>query len=360
VIGRTLIAILGVLLVLWTGSSALRTVVLPRVNRSTLDRVVFRTLRVVFRALSRLRNTFEWRDHVMAMYSPIGLMSLVVMWLTLVATGYTLVFWAVEQRGWAEAIHTSGSSLLTLGFAPVEGTGLRLVAFLEAAMGIGLLALLITYLPALYGAFSRRETLVGTLEARAGNPPSAVEMIERFHKIGWLHRLSDVWADWEVWFADVEESHSSYPALVFYRSPQPDRHWVTAAGTVLDAAALALSSVDVDRQAQAALMIRSGYIALSRIADFFGVEYQRDPASAEVSVTRPEWEAALDRLQAAGVPLISDRDRAWHEFSTWRANYDTPLLALAEITTAPYAPWTSDRSAPGYRRVRVRSWGRRK
>jgi hypothetical protein len=233
------------------------------------------------------------------------------------------------------------------------------MAFVEAALGLALLALLITYLPTLYGAFSRRESLVALLEVRAGTPPSALGMLERYHRIGWTDRLSDLWTDWERWFAEVEESHTSYPVLTFFRSPQWDRHWVTAAGTVLDAASLSMAVLDVERQPQAALAVRAGFISLRRIADSFGIEYDPDPAPDDpISITRGEFEDAFERLAGLGVGLVTDRDAAWRAFAGWRVNYDTVLLDLAELTMAPYAPWTSDRSTPRHRRPRVRRWGR--
>jgi hypothetical protein len=295
----------------------------------------------------------------MAYYAPVGLLVLVAAWLALVTAAFTLMFWAVQQETLARAVYVSGSSLLTLGFSPVAGWAAHFLAFVEAALGLGLLALLITYLPTLYGAFSRREALVALLEVRAGSPPSAVEMLLRFQRIGWTHRLTDVWTDWERWFAEVEESHTSYPALLFFRSPQPDRHWATAAGTVLDAAALTMSCLDVERQPQAALALRAGYVSLRRIADFFGIEYDADPAPDDpISISRAEFDAAVDGLAASGLPLVADRDRAWRDFAGWRVNYDAVLLDLAELTMAPYAPWTSDRSAPHRRRPTVRRWGK--
>lgn len=358
---RVVVAIVGSVLVIGTVISAVRTVVLPRAATSLLQRGVFRSVRAVFRAVASFSSTFAWRDAVMAMFAPTGLLTLVGTWLVLITAGFMGIFWAVEQQGWADAFHESGSSLLTLGFAPVEGAGLQAVAFVEATLGLGFVALLITYLPSMYTAFSRRETLVAMLEVRAGSPPSAEQMLLRFHRIGWTERLTDVWSDWEVWFAEVEESHTTYPALTFYRSPQPERHWITAAGTVLDAAALTLSTVDVPWQPQAALQIRGGFIALRRIADFFGIDYDPDPSPGDpISIDRAEFDAVVDRLAEAGVPVKADRDRAWEDFAGWRVNYDTVLLSLAELTVAPYAPWTSDRSAPGHTRPRVRRWGLRR
>ncbi len=358
---RVIVFGLGAALTGWTLLSAVRTVILPRSAQSRLSQIVFRSVRWVFSLVTGPRRSFDWRDRVMAHFAPVGLLVLVAAWLTLVTLGFMVMFWAVEQEGWGRAFHVSGSSLLTLGFASVEATGLRLMAFVESALGLALVALLITYLPAIYGAFSRRETQVALLEVRAGTPPSAVTMLVRFHRIGQLHRLTELWRSWEVWFAEVEESHTSFPALTFFRSPQPDRHWLTAAGTVLDAASLTQSVLDIERDPEAALAIRAGFISLRRIADFFGVEYDPDPSQGDpVSISRPEFDHALDELAEAGLPVIADRDQAWLDYAGWRVNYDAVLLALAEITMAPYAPWVSDRSGPRRRRPRLRRWGKRK
>lgn len=358
---RVVVFVLGAGLTVWTVLSAVQTVILPRAVQGLLSRVVFRSLRRLFGLFTGPRRSFDWRDRVMAHFAPIGLLVLVAAWLTLVTVGFMAMEWAIEQEGWGRAFHVSGSSLLTLGFAGVESSGLRIMAFIEAGLGLALVAMLITYLPAIYGAFSRRETRVALLEVRAGTPPSAVTMLIRFHTIGQLHRLTDLWRDWEVWFAEVEESHTTFPALTFFRSPQPDRHWITAAGTVLDAASLMESSIDLPRDPEAALAIRAGFISLRRIADFFGIEYDPDPRQGDpIGIPRGEFEAALDDLAEAGLPIVADRDQAWLDFAGWRVNYDTVLLALAEITMAPYAPWVSDRSTPGMRKPRLRRWGRRR
>ncbi len=356
---RVLVFIVGLWAVLWTLTSAIRTVVLSRSAVSLLTRVVFASSRKIFDLLAHDRRDYEDRDRVMAMYAPVSLVLLPAAWLTLVSLGYMAMFWATGGFSLSEAFAVSGSSLLTLGFVPVESLGERLLAFSEAVLGLGLLALLITFLPSMYSAFSRRESAVALLEVRAGSPPSAVEMLERVTAIGWLDQLPTVWERWENWFTDVEESHTSYPALTFFRSPQPDRSWVVAAGTVLDAAALTLSTLDVAPQPQAQLCIRSGFIALRRIATFFGIRFDPDPSPDDpISVTREEFDSACQRLSEAGVPVLADRDQAWKDWSGLRVNYDSVLLALAELTIAPYAPWTSDRSTPSHRPPKVRRWGR--
>jgi hypothetical protein len=133
--------------------------------------------------------------------------------------------------------------------------------------------------------------------------------------------------------------------LAFFRSQQPSQSWVTASGAVLDAAALQLSTVDVERDVDAQLMIRAGYIALRRICAFFDLPFPEDPKPDDpISVSRSEYDEACARLAAAGLPLRADRDAAWRDFAGWRVNYDVPLTALAALTMAPYAAWSSDRS----------------
>jgi hypothetical protein len=198
----------------------------------------------------------------------------------------------------------------------------------------------------MYAAFSKREAAVALLEGRAGAPPSAIEMISRSHRTGELESLRDFWLEWQRWFAELEESHTSLGSLAFFRSPQPQRSWVTASGAVLDAAALMLALVDVPPEPQAAFCVRQGYLALRRIADFFALPYDPDPAPDDpISIGRDEFEEACRRLAAEGAPLKPDREQAWRDFAGWRVNYDAVLLRLAALTMAPYAPWSSDRSA---------------
>lgn len=344
---RVIAFLAGLALVLWTLFSAVRTIVLPRSAPDQLTRLAFIGVRRVFMALPlRWARTYEQTDRVLAFYAPIGLLALLFTWLAMVLVGYTAMFWAAGVPSWYDALRNSGSSLLTLGFARPEGLGRTLLTFSEAAIGLTMVALLIAYLPSIYAAFQRREVAVTLLEVRAGQPPSAVEMIARFHRIHGLDRLNEQWKTWEAWFADIEESHTSLTALVFLRSPDSRKSWITAAGAVLDAASLSRSLVDIPADAQADLCIRAGYLALRRIADFFSVSYHPNPSfpAQPISISREEFEQACERLAGSGVPLKADRDKAWQDFAGWRVNYDAVLLALASLTTAPPAPWSSDRA----------------
>jgi hypothetical protein len=350
---RILAVIVGAALVVAAMGSAIKTVVLPRASVSLTTRWVFLGLRTVFRLIARPSLAHEKRDRRLAWYSPLGLVLTLVAWLSLVLAGFTFVFWGAEDLTTREAFDLSGSSLFTLGtIRPATTPGFALT-FVEAAIGLFLLALLITYLPSIYGAFSRRELGVTALEVRAGSPPSGAVMIWRFWALRRMEHLNGVWVEWERWFVDVEETHTSLPAVVFFRSPQSDHHWVTAAGAVLDGAALATSTIDIERDVQAEFCLRAGYLCLRRICDFFGIPYDPDPDPTDpISVTRAEWDESVAGLEEEGVPIKADREQAWRDFAGWRINYDTTLLALANLTSAPPAPWSSDRS--GDRTVRPR------
>jgi hypothetical protein len=335
----------GSFIVLATLMSAVRTVIVPRGVPVRLGRRVFLIMRYLFELRIGKDRSYERRDRVFALYAPVTLMVLLITWITLEFVGYTLVYLGLGIHPLRQAVEVSGSSLLTLGFSHPQDLGASIASFTQAAVGLILLTLLIAYLPMLYGVFSRREAAVTTLESRAGAPPSAAEFLERLWRIEYFDHLSDVWTRWEDWFVELAETHTSFPALAFFRSPEPDHSWVTAAGTVLDTAALTCSSIDRPRDPRAELMIRAGYLALRRIATFFGFVFDPDPRPDDpISITRQEYEQVCLRLAAAGVPLRRDGDQAWRDFAGWRVNYDTVLLELAALTQAPPAPWTSDRS----------------
>ncbi len=244
----------------------------------------------------------------------------------------------------------SGSSFTTLGFSPPHGNPSDAAAVVEAVIGLGLVALLISFLPSIYSSFQRRELQVALLEVRAGDPPSAMKLIRRHYLIVSLDRLDELYITWELWFADIEETHTTLASLPFFRSPLPGRSWVTAAGAVLDSAALMVSTVDGPPLPEAQLCLRAGYLSLRRIAGFFGVPYDDDPAPGDpITVDRSEFDELCADLVAAGVPLRPDLDQAWRDFSGWRVNYDEVLVRLAGLVMAPYAPWSSDRS------VRIRA-----
>lgn len=338
----------GVILVLYVVQSAVRTVVLPRASRTTLSSVVERVVVTTLKFAASRRKRYEDQDTILAAIAPVSLLLIPAVWMVLVLVGFACMMWATDPdlSVWG-SFHLSGSSLTTLGFAPANGAGQQAIAFVAAMLGLLLLTLLITYLPTIYSGFQRREQKVALLEVRAGNPPSAEVMISRFHRIGWLESLSAEWLTWESWFAELEESHTTHTSLPWFRSSVSTRSWVTAAGTVLDAAAIWTSSVtglSPSDHASAALTIRGGFIALRRIAEVFGLPFDDDPAPSDpIAIQRDEFDAVLDVLASEGVAIVDDRDQAWRDFAGWRVNYESALLGLADMLRVPYAPWTSDR-----------------
>jgi hypothetical protein len=343
VVVRVIVFILGIAVIFTVVSSAVRTFVVPRSAATLLTRFIFIVMRNVFDLPIRWRRPAA-REQAMAYFAPVTLLTMPIIWLAGLLVGYMGIFWVLNGSTWGDAFTTSRLSLLYLG-ANIEGFQTQtLFAFSETVLSLLLAAILVSYLPTMYSAFSQREAAVTGLETLAGSPPSPVKMIKRYHLIQGLDQITEVWVTWQGWFQVVEETHTALQPLVFYRSPQPDRSWVTAAGAVLDSAALVSSTVNRPRDPQAELCIRAGYLCLQRIAGAFDIPYNPEPAATDpISVVRAEYDAVYDQLAHVGVPLKPDRDQAWRDFAGWRVNYDAVLIALAVLTMAPPADWSSDR-----------------
>jgi hypothetical protein len=338
-----------------------KTVVVPRAVTSRISRVWFISLRSLFEAIAHPRRNFVDRDRMLALYAPLGLVLLPGIWVLIVVAGFTGIHWGVDGGSLRDAFLVSGSSMLTLGVVFHKDLPSASLSFVQATLGLGLVALLISYLPSIYSSFARREAAVAMLEVRAGTPPSPYELLVRYARIGLLDELdAELFPRWEQWFVEVEESHTSLGALSFFRSPQPERSWITAAGCVLDTGALYLSILDRPRSPRAAICLRTGFLALRRISDNFHLPYDSDPSPADpISVTRVEFDNMCFELEAAGITLRADRDRAWRDFVGWRVNYDQPLILLSKLIIAPEGRWSSDRSGPRLRPRITKRQGRK-
>lgn len=344
IVGRIAVGGAGLALVGATFLSAIKLVVVPKGTSQRITRFVFTMVRGVFKVYARPSLPWPKRDQRLAFYAPVSLVLLPIMWVTLIIVGFAAVHWTLDPSSLPDALYVSGSSMLTLGVMFRRNGPAAVFSFTQAALGLIVVALLISYLPAIYAAFSKREALVGLLESRAGTPPSPVTMLVRFSFVGGLDELEPFFSRWEDWFVEVEESHTNFAALNFFRSPRPDRSWITAAGCVLDTAALSLSVLDRKRSAQAALCLRAGFLSLRRISDYFMIAHNDDPKPTDpISISRREFDLMYIELEAAGLPLKADREKAWADFCGWRVNYDTTLIRLATVVVAPPAHWSSDR-----------------
>ncbi len=338
---RLLAGAAGVVAVITTLSAAVRSFVLPRSESVRLNNRIFAGIRLLFDLAASRASNYARRDQIMAHYAPVALVALPIVWLTLVSLGYTGVYWALGIRSWTKAYELSGSSLLTLGITSENGLLINIFNYSEATLGLLLLTLLLSYLPTLYQAFSRREVTVARLELRAGTPSTAAHLIDWLNASGALDDDDSQWAEWEQWFVEIEESHTSLPILGFFRSPQPGRSWVLAAGLVLDTANLIFSALDAPRTRQMELTFKAGCLSLNRVYRFFDTKAGTEPVSLtpgpepDTAPDRLRFEQALDELAGLGLPVCPDRAAAWAHFQERRTRYAAALAYLAELIMSP-------------------------
>ncbi len=356
VVVRAAVGVLAVAGVAAVLASVLRTVVVPRAVPARLARVAFISVRALLRLRLRVtgRSDYATRDRVFALQAPLGLFAQLLTWAVLTFLLFAALFWSltasrINGASVAKALELSGSSMFTLGFDAPSGLIRQLTAFATAGVGLTLVALLITYLPTLYGAFSRREALVTKLTVRAGVPPSGPALLSRTWELERFDQLEEVWDPWEDWFIDVGESHTSFPQLGFFRSPHPHNHWVLATETVLDGASLFIAACDVPRQSRSELCLNAGVHCLISIADFLGIPHHPPEPNAEITLSREKFNAAHRQLRERGVPMREELEGAWSDFRSLRARYEPLLAVLGRMTDAPRSDWSSwSDNAPGH------------
>jgi hypothetical protein len=339
---RVLAGLAGGWLVITTVSGAIRSFVLPRNESVRLNMFVFGGVRALFDFAARRARTFAHRDRIMAHYAPVGLVALPIGWLALVGLGYTGIYWALGVDGFTKSYELSGSSLLTLGTTKQNGLVVNVFSYSEATIGLLLLTLLISYLPTIYQAFSRREIVVAQIELRAGTPPVASGLVRWLGHDGDFGNDDDQWLAWEQWLVEIDESHTSLPVLAFFRSPQAGRSWVTAAGLVLDAANLLFSALDVPRSRQVELTFTAGCLAVNRVRRFFDRKAETEPAELrtpeEVDAANPGRAAfakTWQELREAGLPMRADEEAAWQHYQERRSRYASSIEFLSQLLLAP-------------------------
>ncbi len=336
---RLLAAVLGGFVAGFALLEAIRAFVVPR-GVQLRSRVVFYWVFRLLRWVTRLRGAVEREavDAIMVYGAPIAVLGLPLLWLMATLLGFAGIFWAIDGGGFGNAVVVSGSSLFTLGFQRPLGVEGAVAAFADATIGLGLLALVITYLPTLNAAFSRRESVVAMLDTRAGSPPDALTLIERHHRFAGIETLDALWPEWERWIVDVGETHYTHPMLVFFRSSEPWHSWVTAIATLLEAANFRLSAIQASGAGNAAawMFYRAGLGAVGRLRAFFAyriADQDVDP------VDRAEFDRVLVRLRELGVAIVDDHDLAWERFCRRRAEYEPIVDALARLVDAPAGLW---------------------
>lgn len=349
--GRDAAAAVGALIIIAAGWSVIGTLVVPRRVRSHFTRWVSFALTAVFRTIADASKNYLVRDRILAVRAPVQLIVQIGVWLAAFELGFGLLLWPfITGASLGAALEQAGSSLCTLGYiAPHAGAPAGLDD-LAALAGLGTVALQIGYLPTLYAAFNRRETLVSMLDFRAGVPSWGPELLARTHfglgsRVSAVPELPTLFEKWETWSADVAESHATYPTLAAFRSAQPLSSWMTAQLAVLDAAALYLAlQVDPPGAISARLCLRGGFTCLTTIARAMGfdVPLEADPSQG-ISLTYAEFVEAVERLRSVDFPIDRPLDEAWREFLGWRVNYEAAAYAIAMRIDAPPALWSGAR-----------------
>ena len=334
----------GVVLLVVTGSSVISTLLVPRPAHSMLTGVVARTVRDIFRLITDRISDLNRRERTLAPGGPVFLLSLLVTWLVLLLTGYALLLWPFARTGFPGALRISGSSLFTLGFAMPAGGAPSAIVFAEAASGLAIVALLIAYLPVLYAAFNRRETLVNMLEALAGSPPWGPELLARQVLIDNVRYLPRVYERWTEWAADISESHANYRTLVYFRSPDPTGSWLLSLLAVLDAAAMHLALWPRSAPAEARPVLRVGYVTVRALAASLRIPVPLDPHPDDpLELTRAEFDEGVEWARSSGWVPERDLDEAWRHFRGWRVNYEAAIYAIAYYLNLPPALWSGPR-----------------
>lgn len=297
----------------------------------------------------------ERREDFLGTYAPFYLVTMLVTWVASLLLGWGLVFYGLRSQmhpaglHLGDAIYYAGASLLTIGYGDITagGTLTRAFSLVCGASGLAVVAVVISFLFSIFGGFQTREQFVVTIGARAGVPPSGVGFLEMHAYSGLRTDLANVFREGQAWTAMVMETHLAYPTLMYFRSSHDYQSWVATLGTLLDAAALVVTTIDredlhnKENIGQASLMFELGRHLVTDFANYFS--FMENETDGGPGIEQNEFMQAVERLQSAGYKT-RDLDRAWIEFSSLRARYGRQLNALARWLEIPPVQWVGDRS----------------
>ena len=330
----------GIAVVTGALTSVFTTLVVPRAASSRLLRSIVKNLAAMIRALARGAPTYEAKDRLMAVAGPLGMVLLFVAWLCLLVIGFGLMTWWTSGATLGHALAISASSVFTLGIDTGPHSGTTALEVVAAGTGLLVVALEIAYLPTLYSAFSAREAEVTLLATRAGTPAWGPEILVRHH---WFHittELPALYSTWERWAAQVAESHTNYPSLMWFRSPVPTRSWLTGLTAMLDAAALHDATCPGSAPRQARTCLQMGVHCLRSLAGPMRIRFDPDPLpTGDVRLTYEEFADGYGRLLNVGFPVERSVEEAWRHFAGWRVNYEQIVDQLTLLLMPPPAPW---------------------
>ncbi|MFB3886277.1 MAG: potassium channel family protein [Thermodesulfobacteriota bacterium] len=339
--------ILGVVLILITLGDAFETIVLPRrvTRQISLARFFYRSTWLFWSRAVRSIFSGKRQETFLSWYGPLSLLLLLIFWATCLVIGFALVHWSSGSiiktpegtAGFGIYLYLSGTTFFTLGLGDVIPTttfGRGLIAF-EAGMGFGFLALVIGYLPALNQSFARREVIISLLDARAGSPPTAAEMLRRHGHDRGLEDLQQLFHEWERWSADLLESHLSYPGLAYFRSHHDNQSWLGALTAILDASAFAIVSFEGPCQRQAQLTFAITRHTIVDLAHVFNCPPHK---SRHDRLSQEGLARIRTTLKEAGLKIL-EGDVVDQKLSELRQMYEPYVYSLASYLHIVVPPW---------------------
>ena len=341
VLTEVLAAAAGLALVLVSASDAVSTLVTTRrrPGRFWPTPVFYRQTWRAWRALGQ-RASSEAREGFLGSYGPLSLLGLLVLWVLLLVAGWGAVWWGLRSRvtgvdGYIDAVYFAGVGFLTVGFGDILPVGdlARLLVLVEAFMGLVTMALVIGYLPTLYGAYSRREVQLLALDDLSDEATTPTGFLEASHAGGGTEGVAAAFADWERWCDDVYDSHTAYPMLALFRSRQPGQHWLTALAVVMDAAAICVATIDEARTGPAARLLRRGTMLVRNLRGLPVVGLEDAERGAQLA-DEGQFRAGYQRLAALGVRL-HPYEQAWSDLQQLRAGYLPQLVAATRLLLVP-------------------------
>jgi hypothetical protein len=325
---------------------AFETIALPRTatRKLRVTRLFYRATWRLWVAVARRLGSDRRREHFLALYGPLSIFGLLAVWAGGLIAGFALLLGSQQALVSSlpgdslmfDLLYLSGSTLFTLGLgdlAPHDKVG-RMLTVVEAGIGLGLLTLVLSYLPVLYGSFCRREMRLTLLDCWAGSPPAAAEVLRRLAETEDRLALDEFLREWECWCAEVLETHLSYPAVAYFRSQHEQQSWVSALATVLDVSALLKVGVDGLSTWRAHATFAIARHTAVDLAQILGT-----PLDLAVDrLTRDEVQALQRDLEHTGLALGRQAGAA-DELAELRRSYEPYVVALSTRLMMPRPPW---------------------
>lgn len=349
---RFVAGIAGIIVVLAVLLDAFETVVLPRrVQRQfRITTWFYRHTWVPWRRFtSHIRSTGR-RENFLGYFGPLSLIMLLMLWAAGLIFGFALLQFGAgehvqlsnEKITFGDLIYHSGETFFTLGYGDITPTSpvARALAVIEAGMGFGFLGTVIGYIPTIYSSFSRREVQISLLDARAGSPPTATELLGRIGSVVEQDVLDQCFRDWERWSAEVLETHISYPALSFFRSQHVNQSWLGALVTMLDTTSLVIAGIDGLKKEQARLTFAMARHAVVDLAQLVNARY--DPNQPD-RLPAPELERVRKDLTERGVHL-SEGAGFEQKLTYLRSLYEPYAQSIARNLLITLPPWIRSES----------------